>query len=156
KQLGEETSSRPASSLEDDGSQSKAEYSKSQQDLPAAIRSAFVLGEAAPLEHAFSAKKQEQQRKWLQELDHQREEAKLRRMQEKLDRARGEDLERWAVHFDSHPKSSSQLHLAVVEQEQEPRSTLAASHQQSPVGTTGEEHLERETMDATGGVLPKA
>ncbi|XP_018580865.1 coiled-coil domain-containing protein 66 isoform X2 [Scleropages formosus] len=154
--LGEETSSRPASSLEDDGSQSKAEYSKSQQDLPAAIRSAFVLGEAAPLEHAFSAKKQEQQRKWLQELDHQREEAKLRRMQEKLDRARGEDLERWAVHFDSHPKSSSQLHLAVVEQEQEPRSTLAASHQQSPVGTTGEEHLERETMDATGGVLPKA
>ncbi|XP_023667058.1 coiled-coil domain-containing protein 66 isoform X2 [Paramormyrops kingsleyae] len=82
----------------------------SQKDLPAAIRSAFVLGEATPVEHAFSAKKREDRRMWLQELDQQREEARLRKMQERQNQAQGEDLERWAMHFDSLQKRApSQL-----------------------------------------------
>ncbi|XP_051550397.1 coiled-coil domain-containing protein 66 isoform X2 [Myxocyprinus asiaticus] len=71
------------------------------KQLPAAIRSAFILGEAAPVEGVYSAHREEQQRLWLQELHQQREEAKLRRQQEKQMNSQTEDLERWAVHFDS-------------------------------------------------------
>ncbi len=39
--------------------------------------------EAAPVEDLFSAQRQEQQRRWLQELDKQREEDKLRRQHDK-------------------------------------------------------------------------
>ncbi|XP_038668735.1 coiled-coil domain-containing protein 66 isoform X2 [Scyliorhinus canicula] len=76
----------------------------SSPDLPAAIRSAFVLGESAPLEHPFSAIKREQQKKWLQDLDKQREEEKNRKLQEKLKYAEGDDHNRWAMHFDSYQK----------------------------------------------------
>lgn len=39
--------------------------------------------EAAPMEDVFNTQREEQQRRWLQELDRQREEAKLRRQQDK-------------------------------------------------------------------------
>lgn len=39
--------------------------------------------EAAPLEQAFSVEKKEQQRRWLQDLEQQREETKQRRKLEK-------------------------------------------------------------------------
>ncbi|KAJ6668350.1 hypothetical protein lerEdw1_015727 [Lerista edwardsae] len=55
----------------------------SSPDLPAAIRTAFVLGEATPMEHPFSAIKREQQKKWLEELDKQKEADKLRKIEEK-------------------------------------------------------------------------
>ncbi|XP_060691152.1 coiled-coil domain-containing protein 66 isoform X1 [Hemiscyllium ocellatum] len=78
-------------------------------DLPAAIRSAFVLGESAPLDHPFSAVKRDQQKKWLQELDKQREEVKIRKMQEKLKYSEGDDHNRWAIHFDSYQRKPEQL-----------------------------------------------
>ncbi|GCC21879.1 hypothetical protein chiPu_0000261 [Chiloscyllium punctatum] len=78
-------------------------------DLPAAIRSAFVLGESAPLDHPFSAVKRDQQKKWLQELDKQREEVKIRKMQEKLKYSEGDDHNRWAMHFDSYQRKPEQL-----------------------------------------------
>ncbi|XP_073699831.1 coiled-coil domain-containing protein 66 [Garra rufa] len=71
------------------------------RELPAAIRSAFIVGEAAPAEDMFSAQRQEEQRRWLLELDKQREEAKLRRQHDKEINSQAEDIERWAVHFDS-------------------------------------------------------
>lgn len=37
-----------------------------------------------PQERPFSALKHEQQKKWLEELDKQKEEAKLRKIEEKL------------------------------------------------------------------------
>ncbi|XP_041047970.1 coiled-coil domain-containing protein 66 isoform X2 [Carcharodon carcharias] len=80
----------------------------SSPDLPAAIRSAFVLGESVPLEHPFSAIKREQQKKWLQELDKQREEEKNRKLQEKLKYTEGDDHNRWAMHFDSYQKKPDQ------------------------------------------------
>ncbi|TSM44154.1 Coiled-coil domain-containing protein 66 [Bagarius yarrelli] len=76
--------------------------------LPSAIRSTFVLGEAAPLEQAFSEEKKEQQRRWLQDLEQQREEIKLRRKLEKQSQSQPDDHERWAMHFDSF-----QRHLPV-------------------------------------------
>lgn len=42
-----------------------------------------AVQESAPMENAFSAQRAAQQREWLQELDQQREEAKLRRQREK-------------------------------------------------------------------------
>lgn len=43
----------------------------------------MCIQEAAPVEDVYSAQRQEQQRRWLQELDKQREEAKLRRQHDK-------------------------------------------------------------------------
>nr|XP_048715200.1 coiled-coil domain-containing protein 66 isoform X4 [Caretta caretta] len=83
----------------------------SSPDLPAAIRTAFVLGEATPVEHPFSAMKQEQQKKWLLDLDKQKEEAKLRKIEEKHNYSKAEEHERWAVHFDSlknYPRANPQ------------------------------------------------
>ncbi|XP_036594478.1 coiled-coil domain-containing protein 66 isoform X2 [Trichosurus vulpecula] len=84
----------------------------SSPDLPAAIRTAFVLGEATPLEHPFSAVKKEQQKKWIEELNKQKEEDKQRKLQEKMISSKGEEHDRWAMHFDSlkhYPNSQSQL-----------------------------------------------
>ncbi|XP_026533308.1 coiled-coil domain-containing protein 66 [Notechis scutatus] len=73
----------------------------SSPDLPAAIRTAFVLGEATPIEHPFSAVKREQQKKWLEELDKQKEADKLRKMEEKCNFLKGEEHDKWTMHFDS-------------------------------------------------------
>ncbi|XP_030424539.1 coiled-coil domain-containing protein 66 isoform X1 [Gopherus evgoodei] len=83
----------------------------SSPDLPAAIRTAFVLGEATPVEHPFSAMKREQQKKWLLDLDKQKEEAKLRKIEEKHKLSKAEEHERWAMHFDSlknYPRANPQ------------------------------------------------
>ncbi|NXN55972.1 CCD66 protein, partial [Rynchops niger] len=57
--------------------------------------------EAVPQERPFSALKHEQQKKWLEELDKQKEEAKLRKTEEKLNLSKAEEHDRWAMHFDS-------------------------------------------------------
>ncbi|NXJ48022.1 CCD66 protein, partial [Spizaetus tyrannus] len=57
--------------------------------------------EAVPRERPFSALKHEQQKKWLEELDKQKEEAKLRKIEEKLNLSKAEEHDRWAMHFDS-------------------------------------------------------
>ncbi|XP_074769910.1 coiled-coil domain-containing protein 66 isoform X2 [Athene noctua] len=57
--------------------------------------------EAVPQERPVSALKHEQQKKWLEELDKQREEAKLRKIEEKLNLSKAEEHDRWAMHFDS-------------------------------------------------------
>ncbi|KAM6126543.1 coiled-coil domain-containing protein 66 isoform 2-T2 [Phoenicopterus ruber ruber] len=73
----------------------------SSSDLPAVNCTAFVLGEAVPQERPFSALKREQQKKWLEELDKQKEEAKLRKIEEQLNLSKAEEHDRWAMHFDS-------------------------------------------------------
>ncbi|XP_077134612.1 coiled-coil domain-containing protein 66 isoform X1 [Ranitomeya variabilis] len=78
----------------------------SSPELPAAIRSAFVLGEAAPLDHPFSAVKRQQQKKWLEELNKQREEAAVRKMEEKQKLQESVQHDHWAMHFDSFKKPS--------------------------------------------------
>ncbi|NWU06585.1 CCD66 protein, partial [Cephalopterus ornatus] len=57
--------------------------------------------ETVPQERPFSALKHEQQKKWLEELDKQKEEAKLRKIEEKLNLSQAEEHDRWAMHFDS-------------------------------------------------------
>ncbi|XP_061584219.1 coiled-coil domain-containing protein 66-like [Cololabis saira] len=76
--------------------------SVSHREQPAAIRSSLRLGEVTPMEEALTAKsKEEQRRRWLEELDRQREETAERRKREKLLQSRTEDHERWAKHLDS-------------------------------------------------------
>ncbi|XP_061474257.1 coiled-coil domain-containing protein 66 isoform X2 [Rhineura floridana] len=72
----------------------------SSPDLPA-IQTSFVLGEATPVEHSFSAVKREQQKKWLEELDKQKEADKLRKLEEKCNLSKGEEHDKWTMHFDS-------------------------------------------------------
>ncbi|NXT66864.1 CCD66 protein, partial [Chaetops frenatus] len=58
--------------------------------------------EAVPQEQPFSALKHEQQKKWLEELDKQKEEPKLQKIEEKLNLSKvSEEHDRWAMHFDS-------------------------------------------------------
>uniref|UniRef100_A0A8C3QC60 CCDC66 domain-containing protein n=1 Tax=Geospiza parvula TaxID=87175 RepID=A0A8C3QC60_GEOPR len=63
--------------------------------------SVILFQEAVPQERPFSALKHEQQKKWLEELDKQKEEAKLRKLEEKLNLSKVEEHDRWEMHFDS-------------------------------------------------------
>ncbi|NXI46949.1 CCD66 protein, partial [Galbula dea] len=57
--------------------------------------------EAVPQERPFSALKHEQQKNSLEELDKQKEEAKLQKIEEKFNLSKAEDHDRWAMHSDS-------------------------------------------------------
>uniref|UniRef100_A0A8C6DY70 Coiled-coil domain containing 66 n=1 Tax=Moschus moschiferus TaxID=68415 RepID=A0A8C6DY70_MOSMO len=57
--------------------------------------------EAVLLEHPFSAVKQEQQRKWIEELNKQIEDDRQKKAEEKIISSMGEEHDRWAMHFDS-------------------------------------------------------
>ncbi|XP_053172140.1 coiled-coil domain-containing protein 66 isoform X2 [Scomber japonicus] len=76
--------------------------SLSHREQPAAIRSSLRLGEFTPMEEVLSVgKKEEQRRRWLEELDRQRDEMTERRRREKVLQNQTEDHELWATHFDS-------------------------------------------------------
>ncbi|KFO14203.1 Coiled-coil domain-containing protein 66, partial [Balearica regulorum gibbericeps] len=57
--------------------------------------------EAVPQERPFSALKPEQQKKCPEELDKQKEEAKLQKIEENFNLSKAEEHDRWAMHFDS-------------------------------------------------------
>ncbi|XP_030083851.1 coiled-coil domain-containing protein 66 isoform X3 [Serinus canaria] len=73
----------------------------SSSDFPAGSCTALPFREAVPQELPFTALKHEQQKKWLEELDKQKEEAKLRKLEEKLNLSKAEEHDRWEMHFDS-------------------------------------------------------
>ncbi|KAM4023266.1 coiled-coil domain-containing protein 66 [Anomaloglossus baeobatrachus] len=133
-------------------------------ELPAAIRSAFVLGEAAPLDHPFSAVKRQQQKRWLEELNKQREEAAMRKMEEKqkLQEAVQHDL--WAMHFDSFKKQSPVaqitepfLHLENPQPTSDPEGSTAppppANHRQPEQLETMKSTEERDFQSQKAGFL---
>uniref|UniRef100_A0A3Q2P0Y2 Coiled-coil domain containing 66 n=1 Tax=Fundulus heteroclitus TaxID=8078 RepID=A0A3Q2P0Y2_FUNHE len=83
------------------------------REPPAAIRSSLRLGEVAPMEEALgAARKEQQRRRWLEELDRQREETAERRRREKALRRQTEDHELWAAHFDSLQRRAPALSAA--------------------------------------------
>ncbi|XP_024602170.1 coiled-coil domain-containing protein 66 isoform X5 [Neophocaena asiaeorientalis asiaeorientalis] len=68
--------------------------------------------EAVLMERPFSAVKQEQQRKCIEELNKQIEDDRQKKVEEKIISSKGEEHDRWAIHFDSFkscPGSQSQL-----------------------------------------------
>merc|ERR1712202_54118 len=50
-----------------------------EENLPSAIRSSFLIGEPAPRNHAFSAKKLQGQKRWKEELEKQIYEQKMKK-----------------------------------------------------------------------------
>ncbi|XP_051764780.1 coiled-coil domain-containing protein 66 isoform X3 [Ctenopharyngodon idella] len=146
-------STRNAAGIE---SSKRRALAQTQRELPAAIRSVFIVGEAAPMEDVFNTQKEEQQRRWLQELDQQREEAKLRRQQDKEINSQVEDIERWAIHFDSLHQPS-----AVGPNRGVPDMSSCLSHHRSVSGALstawegmsafGGDSLGRASVDTTQG-----
>ncbi|KAJ8361017.1 hypothetical protein SKAU_G00175420 [Synaphobranchus kaupii] len=161
----EERASRTVLGLEE-RTRSTAQSYGSQQDLPAAIRCAFILGEASPVEHPFSAQKQEQQRRWLQDLEQQREENKLRRQQEKQELSQTEDHERWAMHFDSLQKRAPSQPALGPDRGEADTLARSATHQLSSSGalSVASEGMSpfgggtpgRASVDTTTGIVPRS
>ncbi|XP_027440465.2 coiled-coil domain-containing protein 66 isoform X4 [Zalophus californianus] len=93
-------------------SQSPIQITVVQSDGHPLPRASQILEEAVPPEHPFSAIKQEQQRKWIEDLNRQIEDDRQRKIEEKITSSKGEEHDRWAMHFDSlknYPASQSQL-----------------------------------------------
>uniref|UniRef100_A0A8B9E5H5 Coiled-coil domain containing 66 n=1 Tax=Anser cygnoides TaxID=8845 RepID=A0A8B9E5H5_ANSCY len=105
-QQGQKESWKPADIFttlgEREGEKALLEFKKTQwkKELVATSnRLAFILfQEAVPQEQPS---KHEQQKKWLEELDKQKEEAKLQKIEEKLNLSKAEEHDRWAMHFDT-------------------------------------------------------
>ncbi|XP_029410039.1 coiled-coil domain-containing protein 66 isoform X3 [Nannospalax galili] len=75
--------------------------------------------EAVLQEQPCSTMKQELQRKWIEELSKQTEDDQQRKTEEKMINSKGEDHDRWAMHFDSlksHPGSQSRLSSQLTHQ----------------------------------------
>ncbi|XP_076850396.1 coiled-coil domain-containing protein 66 isoform X2 [Brachyhypopomus gauderio] len=139
----------------------------SRRAVPAAVRSAFVLGEATPLEHAFSEEKKEEQRRWLQNLEQQREEARIRKQLERRIQSQAEDHERWAMHFDSFQRGPHLQPLPhPVPEGGEPDVGSSLSHHRSPSGalstaweamsTFGGDSVGRASVDPTQAFQAKS
>ncbi|NXD22196.1 CCD66 protein, partial [Spelaeornis formosus] len=98
--------------------------------------------EAVPQERPLSTLKHEQQKKWLEELNKQKEEAKLRKIEEKLYLSKAEEHDRWEMHFDSfknHLKANAQHPLNGMHRQPErlslspdPKDPTAFIHPSSP------------------------
>ncbi|KAM7401640.1 hypothetical protein PAMP_016937 [Pampus punctatissimus] len=87
---------------EDTESVLSVQSSFSHREQPAAIRSSLRLGEVTPMEEMLSVeRREEQRRRWLEELGRQREETTERRRRERVLQSQTEDHELWATHFDS-------------------------------------------------------
>ncbi|XP_019325565.2 coiled-coil domain-containing protein 66 isoform X7 [Panthera pardus] len=92
-------------------SQSPCQVTVVQADGHPLIRVGQILEEAVPLEHSFNAVKQEQQRKWIEDLNKQTDD-RQRKTEEKITSSKGEEHDRWTMHFGSlrnYPASQSQL-----------------------------------------------
>nr|XP_010588026.1 coiled-coil domain-containing protein 66 isoform X2 [Loxodonta africana] len=122
------------------------------------VRASPPLEEAVPLERPVCTVKQEQQRKWIEELNKQIEEDRQRKLEEKMNYSKGEEHDRWAMHFDSlksYPGSQSQLsclsthkqpeYLCVSPDTQELAdiSTVYTPTDGSQVGPSEEEHTAK-------------
>ncbi|XP_043742965.1 coiled-coil domain-containing protein 66 isoform X2 [Cervus elaphus] len=93
-------------------SQSPSQVMVIHADGPSLPRASQTLQEAVLLEHPFSAVRQDQQRKWIEELNKQIEDDRQKKAEEKITSSMGEEHDRWAVHFDSLkncPGSQSRL-----------------------------------------------
>ncbi|XP_011229527.1 coiled-coil domain-containing protein 66 isoform X8 [Ailuropoda melanoleuca] len=93
-------------------SQSPSQITVAQADGHPLPRASQILEEALPPERPFSASKQEQQRKWIEDLNKQIEDDRQRKTEGKITSSKGEEHDRWAMHFDSlknYPASQSQM-----------------------------------------------
>ncbi|XP_066182836.1 coiled-coil domain-containing protein 66 [Sylvia atricapilla] len=129
----------------------------SSSDFPAGSCTALVFREAVPQEQPFSVSKREQQKKWLEELDKQKEEAKLRKIEEKLNLSKAEEHDRWEMHFDSfknhfnanaqHPLNGMHRKPESLSLLPEPKDPTAFIHPLSPAALGNLMPLQRGTAE---------
>ncbi|NWZ79381.1 CCD66 protein, partial [Poecile atricapillus] len=124
--------------------------------------------EAVPQEQPFSDLKHEQQKKWLEELDKQKEEAKLQKIEEKLNLSKAEEHDRWEMHFDSfknHLSANAQQPLNGMHRKPEslslspdPKDSTAFIHRLSPAALGNLMPLQRGTAEkaAKNGALEQS
>ncbi|XP_074645471.1 uncharacterized protein LOC141901853 isoform X2 [Tubulanus polymorphus] len=113
----------PASSTPVQQTSSPSEHSQ-----PSAIRSSFVIGKLAPQEDRFTSVKEEEKKRWLEDLELQREEQRLRKEKEK-EAARADEKETWA------DKLSIYEPVKLPEQSKSPPPPAAKISESEPVQT---------------------
>ncbi|XP_065811290.1 coiled-coil domain-containing protein 66 isoform X3 [Labrus bergylta] len=152
---------------EDTDSLLSVQTSFSLREQPAAIRSSLRLGEVTPVEEMLGLERREdQRRRWLQELDRQKEETTERRRREKLLQSQTEDHELWATHFDSLQKKPPVLQTAAPSApppalsngsergEWEPSSSLSLVWE--AMSSCGAESVGGASVDTTSGYPTRA
>ncbi|XP_067360990.1 coiled-coil domain-containing protein 66 isoform X3 [Channa argus] len=129
----------------------------SHREQPAGIKSSLKLGEVTPMEEALSVeRRKEQSRRWLEELDRQRDEMNERRRREKVLQSQTEDHELWATHFDSLQKKPPVQTAAPApssgseRREWEPLSRLSLVGEAT--SSVGAESVCAATVDTTKGI----
>ncbi|CAK6435485.1 unnamed protein product [Pipistrellus nathusii] len=88
-------------------SQSPSQVTVVQADGHSSSRASQILEEALLPEHSFSSVKQEQQSKWIEELNKQIQDDGQRKTEEKIVSLKDEEHDRWAMHFNSQSQLSS-------------------------------------------------
>ncbi|XP_040102341.1 coiled-coil domain-containing protein 66 isoform X4 [Oryx dammah] len=103
-------------------SQSPSQVMAIHADGPSLPRASQISQEPVLLAHPFSAVKQEQQRKWIEELNKQIEDDRQKKAEEKILSSMGEERDRWVMPFDSlknYPGSQSRLSSQSVQKQPE-------------------------------------
>ncbi|XP_061893722.1 coiled-coil domain-containing protein 66 isoform X3 [Entelurus aequoreus] len=130
------------------------------REQPLAIRSSLQLGAVTPMEDGLMVERREEQRKrWLEELDQQREETSQRKRQEKLLRNQNEDHNLWEAHFDSmQSKPSTATPPAPIgvskQREKEPSSSLSSAGDAS--SSCGAHNVGRVSVDPSSKIPTKS
>ncbi|KAM7006483.1 LOW QUALITY PROTEIN: coiled-coil domain-containing protein 66 [Tautogolabrus adspersus] len=136
---------------EDTDSLLSVQSSVSHREQPAAIRSSLRLGEVTPVEEVLGLERREdQRRRWLQELDRQREETTERRRIEKLLQSQTEDHELWATHFDSLQKKPPVLQTAAPSAPSAPPPALSNGSERGEWEPSSSLSLVWEAMSSCG------
>ncbi|NXK58994.1 CCD66 protein, partial [Sylvietta virens] len=124
--------------------------------------------EAVPQERPFSVLKHEQQKEWLEELDKQKEETKLRKIEEKLNLSKAEEHDRWEMHFDSfknqfnanaqHPLNGMHRKPDSLSPLPDPKDPTAFIHPLSPATSGNHVPLQMGTAEkaATNGAVEQS
>uniref|UniRef100_A0A8D0GI97 Coiled-coil domain containing 66 n=1 Tax=Sphenodon punctatus TaxID=8508 RepID=A0A8D0GI97_SPHPU len=126
--------------------------------LPLTRPTSLSFQEATPVEHPFSDVKREQHKKWLEELNKQKEAAKLRKMEEKHNLSKAEEHDRWTMHFDSlkrHANSHPQPPLNTTYKKQPEVLCLSPEHEDltafiQPFTPTALGHLMPSEVESLG------
>jgi len=91
-----------------------------EENLPSAIRSSFLIGEPAPRNHAFSAKKLQEQKRWKEELEKQIYEQKMKKSKMQVQSTISnsiEDEDLWFKHFDTIQHKNRENYSTVVQKD---------------------------------------
>ncbi|KAI8503469.1 post-embryonic retina morphogenesis in camera-type eye [Branchiostoma belcheri] len=144
---------------------SQAHLAVSTVPPPHAMRSSFAIGGAAPGDDQYVTTDQDEKRRWLQELEKQREEARQRKQRERQRDKEGGGMDAWTRHFDTYhptarepPTARADAPPPVPEPHPQPAQSPTPGAQDAVVQetdhhTTPRTSLERRNFLRTGAAL---